>query len=60
MLARKLMLSLVADFQQNKPLVLNPKFLHGLRSVLSDSSLDKVWRDIFFFSFKMNLGFREN
>ncbi|KAK9927159.1 hypothetical protein M0R45_024359 [Rubus argutus] len=40
-LARKLMLSLVADFQQNKPLVLNPKFLHGLRSILSDSSLDK-------------------
>ncbi|XP_062026541.1 puromycin-sensitive aminopeptidase isoform X2 [Rosa rugosa] len=40
-LARKLMLSLVADFQQNKPLVLNPKFLHGLKSILSDSSLDK-------------------
>ncbi|KAM5572421.1 puromycin-sensitive aminopeptidase [Rosa sericea] len=40
-LARKLMLSLVADFQQNKPLVLNPKFLHGLKSILSDCSLDK-------------------
>ncbi|XP_050378743.1 puromycin-sensitive aminopeptidase isoform X2 [Argentina anserina] len=40
-LARKLMLSLVADFQQKKPLVLNPKFLHGLKSILSDSSLDK-------------------
>ncbi|CAB4310365.1 unnamed protein product [Prunus armeniaca] len=40
-LARKLMLSLVADFQQNKPLVLNPKFVHGLRSILSDLSLDK-------------------
>ncbi|CAN1300732.1 Puromycin-sensitive aminopeptidase [Linum perenne] len=41
LLARKLMLSLVADFQQNKPLVLNPKFVQGLRSILSDSSLDK-------------------
>ncbi|KAK6947801.1 Peptidase M1, alanyl aminopeptidase, C-terminal [Dillenia turbinata] len=34
-------LSLGADFQQNKSLVLNPKFVHGLRSMLSDSSLDK-------------------
>lgn len=41
LLARKLMLSLVADFQQNKPLVLNPNFVHGLRSILGDSSLDK-------------------
>ncbi|XP_056850552.1 puromycin-sensitive aminopeptidase [Raphanus sativus] len=40
-LARKLMLNLVSDFQQNKPLVLNPKFIQGLGSVLSDSSLDK-------------------
>ncbi|KAI3453728.1 hypothetical protein Pfo_010391 [Paulownia fortunei] len=40
-LARKLMLSLVSDFQQNKPLILNPQFLHGVKSVLSDSSLDK-------------------
>ncbi|KAF8412231.1 hypothetical protein HHK36_000191 [Tetracentron sinense] len=40
-LARKLMLSLVADFQKNKPLVLNPKFVHGLKSILSDSSLEK-------------------
>eukprot|EP00258_Populus_trichocarpa_P026327 XP_024442346.1 puromycin-sensitive aminopeptidase [Populus trichocarpa] len=40
-LARKLMLSLVSDFQQGKPLVLNPKFVQGLRSVLSDSNLDK-------------------
>ncbi|XP_048445290.1 puromycin-sensitive aminopeptidase isoform X4 [Pyrus x bretschneideri] len=40
-LARKLMLNLVADFQQNKPLVLNPKFVLGLRSILSDLSLDK-------------------
>ncbi|KAJ7952282.1 puromycin-sensitive aminopeptidase [Quillaja saponaria] len=41
LLARKLMLNLVADFQQNKPLVLNSKFVHGLKSILSDSSLDK-------------------
>ncbi|XP_062146073.1 puromycin-sensitive aminopeptidase [Alnus glutinosa] len=40
-LARKLMLSLVADFQQNKPLVLNLNFVQGLRSILGDSSLDK-------------------
>ncbi|KAH8513412.1 hypothetical protein H0E87_006614 [Populus deltoides] len=40
-LARKLMLSLVVDFQQGKPLVLNPKFVQGLRSILCDSSLDK-------------------
>uniref|UniRef100_A0A5B7B752 Puromycin-sensitive aminopeptidase n=1 Tax=Davidia involucrata TaxID=16924 RepID=A0A5B7B752_DAVIN len=40
-LARNLMLSLVADFQQNKPLVLNPQFVHGLKSILCDSSLDK-------------------
>ncbi|GAV76097.1 Peptidase_M1 domain-containing protein/DUF3458 domain-containing protein, partial [Cephalotus follicularis] len=40
-LARKLMLNLVADFQQNKSFVLNPKFVEGLRSILSDSSLDK-------------------
>ncbi|XP_010275649.1 PREDICTED: puromycin-sensitive aminopeptidase-like isoform X2 [Nelumbo nucifera] len=40
-LARKLMLSLVADYQQNKPLVLNPKFVLGIKSILSDSSLDK-------------------
>lgn len=40
-LARKLMLSLVADFQQNKPLLLNPMFVHGLKCILCDSSLDK-------------------
>lgn len=50
MLARKLMLSLVADFQQNKPLVLNPKFVHGLKSILLDSSLDKVFMKQCFFS----------
>ncbi|KAL5552038.1 hypothetical protein UlMin_002214 [Ulmus minor] len=41
LLARKLMLSLVTDFQQNKELVLNPKFVQGLKSILVDSSLDK-------------------
>uniref|UniRef100_A0A2P2MAX8 Puromycin-sensitive aminopeptidase n=1 Tax=Rhizophora mucronata TaxID=61149 RepID=A0A2P2MAX8_RHIMU len=40
-LARKLMLSLVADFQQKKPLILNPNFVHGLRSILCNASLDK-------------------
>ncbi|XP_047324453.1 puromycin-sensitive aminopeptidase isoform X2 [Impatiens glandulifera] len=40
-LARKLMLQLVADFQQNKPLVLNPEFVHGIKCILSDPSLDK-------------------
>ncbi|XP_011624834.1 puromycin-sensitive aminopeptidase isoform X3 [Amborella trichopoda] len=40
-LGRKLMLSLVADYQQNKPLVLNPKFVNGMKSILCDSSLDK-------------------
>ncbi|KAF7828257.1 puromycin-sensitive aminopeptidase isoform X1 [Senna tora] len=40
-LARKLMLNLVDDFQHNKPLVLNPKFVDGFKSILSDSSLDK-------------------
>ncbi|KAK3004814.1 hypothetical protein RJ639_017927 [Escallonia herrerae] len=41
LLARKLMLGLVADFQQQKPLVLNPQFVHGVKSILSDASLDK-------------------
>ncbi|PSS11393.1 Puromycin-sensitive aminopeptidase [Actinidia chinensis var. chinensis] len=41
LLARKLMLNLVADFQQNKPLTLNPKFVHGVKSILCDSTLDK-------------------
>nr|CAB3483836.1 unnamed protein product [Digitaria exilis] len=40
-LARKLMLSLVADFQEQKALVLNPKFVDGLRSILRNTSLDK-------------------
>ncbi|XP_073119465.1 LOW QUALITY PROTEIN: puromycin-sensitive aminopeptidase [Henckelia pumila] len=41
LLARKLMLSLVSDFQLNKPLVLSPRFLHGIKSILGDSSMDK-------------------
>ncbi|KAF2920988.1 puromycin-sensitive aminopeptidase isoform 1 [Oryza sativa Japonica Group] len=40
-LSRKLMLSLVADFQQQKTLALNPKFVDGLRSILRNTSLDK-------------------
>ncbi|KAL9663842.1 hypothetical protein QQ045_019234 [Rhodiola kirilowii] len=40
-LARKLMLSLVADFQEGKQLALNQNFIEGLRSTLLDPSLDK-------------------
>ncbi|CAI8599724.1 unnamed protein product [Vicia faba] len=40
-LARKLMLNLVDDFQNNKPLVLNSNFVGGLKRILTDSSLDK-------------------
>ncbi|MQL77478.1 hypothetical protein Taro_009889 [Colocasia esculenta] len=40
-LGRKLMLGLVADIHQNKPLALNPKFVDGLRRILCDSNLDK-------------------
>ncbi|KAK3122447.1 hypothetical protein QOZ80_8BG0669690 [Eleusine coracana subsp. coracana] len=40
-LARNLMLSLVADFQQQKTLALNKKFVDGLRSILRNTSLDK-------------------
>ncbi|PNY04914.1 aminopeptidase N [Trifolium pratense] len=40
-LARKLMLSLVNDFQHNKPLVLNSRFVDGFKRILCDSSLDK-------------------
>ena len=36
------MLNLVADFQKNNSLVLNPKFVDGIRSILKDTSLDKV------------------
>lgn len=41
-MGRKLILNLVADFQQNKSLVLNPKFVDGIKRILKDSSLDKV------------------
>ena len=47
-LARKLMLQLVSDHQHNKTLVLNSKFVEGLRSILTDSSLDKVRRALSF------------
>ncbi|KAK9716600.1 hypothetical protein RND81_06G244800 [Saponaria officinalis] len=40
-LARKLMLNLVADFQQNKPMNLNQKFVDGIKSILGDKKLDK-------------------
>lgn len=40
-LARKLMLNLVNDFQHNRPLVLNPSFVDGFKRILCDSSLDK-------------------
>ncbi|XP_057520634.1 puromycin-sensitive aminopeptidase-like isoform X2 [Amaranthus tricolor] len=40
-LARKLMLSLVADYQQNRPLVLNAKFVDGFKSIMCNSNLDK-------------------
>ncbi|CAK9141908.1 unnamed protein product [Ilex paraguariensis] len=40
-LARKLMLGLVADFQQRKPLILHPQFMDGVKSILCDPILDK-------------------
>ncbi|PIA34216.1 hypothetical protein AQUCO_03800066v1 [Aquilegia coerulea] len=40
-LARKIMLNLVADFQQSKPLILDAKFVDGIKSMLCDPSLDK-------------------
>ncbi|KAK7358602.1 hypothetical protein VNO77_00536 [Canavalia gladiata] len=40
-LARKLMLNLVDDFQHNKPLVLNHNFVDGFKQILRDPSLDK-------------------
>ncbi|KAJ6821495.1 puromycin-sensitive aminopeptidase isoform X1 [Iris pallida] len=40
-LARKLMLNLVSDYQKNIPLALNPMFVDGIRSILKDTSLDK-------------------
>ncbi|KAI3935846.1 hypothetical protein MKW92_020654 [Papaver armeniacum] len=40
-LSAKLMLSLVGDFQQNKPLALKADFVHGFKSILTDFTLDK-------------------
>lgn len=40
-LARKLMLSQVVNFQKGDKLVLDPQFLHGIKCILLDSSLDK-------------------
>lgn len=37
------MLGLVADFQQQKPLALNPSFVDGIRSILCNTTLDKVF-----------------
>lgn len=41
LMAKKMMSSLVVDFQQNRPLVSNPKFIHGLRNILGESHLGK-------------------
>lgn len=40
-LARKLMLSQVVNFQKEDKLVLDPQFVHGIKCILLDSSLDK-------------------
>ncbi|KAJ0594419.1 putative cytosol alanyl aminopeptidase [Helianthus annuus] len=40
-LARKLMLNQVVNFQKSSPLVLDPQFVHGIKCILLDSSLDK-------------------
>ncbi|KAI7747638.1 hypothetical protein M8C21_032531 [Ambrosia artemisiifolia] len=40
-LARKLMLSQVVNFQKDSALVLDPQFVHGIKCILLDSSLDK-------------------
>jgi hypothetical protein len=53
LLSRKLMLSLVADFQQQKPLALNPSFVGGIRSILCNTTLDKV---LFYFNWKVLYG----
>ena len=43
-MARKLMLSLVDQAQQNQLLAIDPKFVNALRSILSNSSLDKEFK----------------
>ncbi|XP_071733838.1 puromycin-sensitive aminopeptidase-like isoform X2 [Rutidosis leptorrhynchoides] len=40
-LARKLMLHQVVNFQSDNPLVLDPQFVHGIKCIILDSSLDK-------------------
>ncbi|KAK9067970.1 hypothetical protein SSX86_012081 [Deinandra increscens subsp. villosa] len=40
-LARKLMLSQVVNFQKDSALVLDPQFVHGIKCIILDSSLDK-------------------
>ncbi|KAL7594709.1 hypothetical protein Lser_V15G30365 [Lactuca serriola] len=40
-LARKLMLNQVVNFQKYNKLVLDPQFVHGIKCILLDSSLDK-------------------
>ncbi|CAI9291171.1 unnamed protein product [Lactuca saligna] len=40
-LARKLMLNQVVNFQKDEKLVLDPQFVHGIKCILLDSSLDK-------------------
>ncbi|KAM0069920.1 putative cytosol alanyl aminopeptidase [Helianthus debilis subsp. tardiflorus] len=40
-LARNIMLSQVVNFQKDNALVLDPQFVHGIKCILLDSSLDK-------------------
>ncbi|MFS7927278.1 putative cytosol alanyl aminopeptidase [Helianthus anomalus] len=40
-LARNIMLSQVVNFQKDSALVLDPQFVHGIKCILLDSSLDK-------------------
>ncbi|XP_071689917.1 puromycin-sensitive aminopeptidase-like isoform X2 [Rutidosis leptorrhynchoides] len=40
-LARKLMLSQVVNFQKDNALVIDPQFVHGFKCIILDSSLDK-------------------
>ena len=41
-MGRKLILSLVKKYQQGEKLEVDSRFLNGLRSILCDSTLDKV------------------
>ncbi|PWA38453.1 peptidase M1 family protein [Artemisia annua] len=40
-LARNLMLTQVVNFQKGNALVLDPQFVHGIKCIVLDSSLDK-------------------